>query len=118
MITNNKVEHIEDEVFDAEHGRVGDDPSGGGIDAPANKMSDSTTQIVTSKQNELEDLQMKFDTMSQIIRKELEHFDFVMNEEFQAAFSAYNSNYFNLIDRSRAPTSLSVAMPENESRLI
>ena len=46
--------------------------------------------------------------MSQVIRKELEHFDFMMMEEFQKEFSAYNSNYFNLIDRSRAETSLSM----------
>ena len=51
---------------------------------------------------------MKFDTMSQVIRKELEHFDSMMIEEFQKEFSAYNSNYFNLIDRSRADTSLSM----------
>ena len=88
-----KAESAADEVFDEQVG--------------AKKVSGSTAEVF-SPEKELEDLEIKFDTMSQIIRKELEYFDLMMNEEFQSAFSAYNSNYFNLIDRTRAATSLSI----------
>ena len=88
-----KTDTVADEVFDEQGG--------------AKKVSSSTAEVF-SPEKELEDLEIKFDTMSQIIRKELEYFDLMMNEEFQTAFSAYNSNYFNLIDRTRAATSLSM----------
>ena len=73
-----------------------------------NVEAHGSTSKVFNPGKELEDLEIKFDNMSQVIRKELEHFDFMMMEEFQKEFSAYNSNYFNLIDRSRAETSLSM----------
>lgn len=72
------------------------------------KDLNGSTSKVFSPEKELQDLEIKFETMSQVIRKELEHFDSMMVEEFQKEFSAYNSNYFNLIDRSRADTSLSM----------
>ena len=72
------------------------------------KDVNGSTSRLTPPTKELEDLEVKFDTMSQVIRKELEHFDSMMVDEFQKEFSAYNSNYFNLIDRSRADTSLSM----------
>ena len=92
-----KTDNVTEEVFDDQ----GD----------AKKVSGSTAEVF-SPQKELEDLEIKFDTMSQIIRKELEFFDLMMNEEFQTAFSAYNSNYFNLIDRTRAATSLSMVQEQ------
>ena len=86
-------ENAAEEVFDKE-----------GVSKDVN----GSTSKVFSPTKELEDLEVKFDTMSQVIRKELEHFDSMMVDEFQKEFSAYNSNYFNLIDRSRADTSLSM----------
>ena len=91
------IEDIGEEVFDKEG---------------TSKEVNSSTSKVFSPKKEVEDLQIKFDTMSQVIRKELEHFDSLMIEEFQKEFSAYNSNYFNLIDRSRADTSLSMIKEE------
>ena len=91
------IEDIGEEVFDKEG---------------TSKEVNSSTSTVFSPKKEVEDLQIKFDTMSQVIRKELEHFDSLMIEEFQKEFSAYNSNYFNLIDRSRADTSLSMIKEE------
>ena len=86
-------EHATEDVFDKE-----------GVSKDVN----GSTSKVFSPKKELEDLEVTFDTMSQVIRKELEHFDSMMVDEFQKEFSAYNSNYFNLIDRSRADTSLSM----------
>ena len=87
------TENVTEDVFDKE-----------GVSKDVN----GSTSRLTPPTKELEDLEVKFDTMSQVIRKELEHFDSMMVDEFQKEFSAYNSNYFNLIDRSRADTSLSM----------
>ena len=59
----------------------------------------------------IEELTMKFDSMSQTVRRELEHFDFILKEEFEQAFSSYNSYYFNSINKSREATSGSLAAP-------
>ena len=77
------------------------------------KEVNGSTSKVFSPEKDLEDLEIAFDTMSQVIRNELEHFDSMMIEEFQKEFSAYNSNYFNLIDRSRADTSLSMVKEQD-----
>ena len=49
---------------------------------------------------EIEKIQVGFDKISQTIRRELGHFDFVMQDEFQEAFTAYNSVYWGSINRS------------------
>ena len=93
LLKTKAVDDVKEEVFDKD-----------GVSKDVN----GSTSKVFSPEKELEDLEIKFDNMSQVIRKELEHFDSMMVEEFQKEFSAYNSNYFNLIDRSRADTSLSM----------
>ena len=49
---------------------------------------------------EIEKIQTDFDKLSQSIRRELEHFDFVMREEFQEAFEAYNHQYWRSLRKS------------------
>ncbi len=44
---------------------------------------------------EIEKIQVRFDKISQTLRRELEHFDFVMREEFDNAFTAYNASYWD-----------------------
>merc|ERR1712038_1196328 len=48
--------------------------------------------------------------MSQTVRRELEHLDFILKEEFEQAFSSYNTYYFNSINKSREATSTSLAL--------
>ncbi len=43
---------------------------------------------------EIEKAQAQFDKLSQAVRRELEHFDFVMREEFGEAFEAYKTTYW------------------------
>ena len=47
---------------------------------------------------------LKFNKVSQTIRRELEHFDFVMREEFEEAFKAYHESYWRAM---RAPKKIS-----------
>lgn len=49
---------------------------------------------------EIEKIQVQFDKVSQTIRRELEHFDFVMKDEFEEGFSAYNSTYWHTLKKS------------------
>ena len=42
--------------------------------------------------------------MSQTVRRELEHLDFILKEEFEQAFTSYNTYYFNSINKSREAT--------------
>lgn len=51
--------------------------------------------------DEIEKIQKEFDKMSQIIRRELEHFDFVMREEFEETFTAYNSRYWQSLSQTK-----------------
>lgn len=43
---------------------------------------------------EIEKIQVGFDKISQTIRRELEHFDFVLRDEFEEVFRAYNTRYW------------------------
>ncbi|TRY71580.1 hypothetical protein TCAL_11295 [Tigriopus californicus] len=43
---------------------------------------------------EIEKIQVSFDKISQTIRRELEHFDFVLRDEFEEVFRAYNTRYW------------------------
>lgn len=46
---------------------------------------------------EVERLQKDFDKISQTIRRELEHFDYVMKGEFEEAFKAYKASYWKTL---------------------
>ena len=50
-----------------------------------------------SVSKQMRKLHRRFESVSQTIRRELEHFDFVMKEEFENAFASYNSKYFKAI---------------------
>ena len=63
-----------------------------------------------SEEKAIEALTLKFESMSQTVRRELEHLDFILKEEFEQAFSSYNSYYFNSINKSREATSTSLAL--------
>ena len=63
-----------------------------------------------SEEKAIEELTLRFDSMSQTVRRELEHFDFILKEEFVQAFSSYNSYYFNSINKSREATSQSLVL--------
>ena len=63
-----------------------------------------------SEEKAIEELTLKFETMSQTVRRELEHLDFILKEEFEQAFSSYNTYYFNSINKSREATSTSLAL--------
>ena len=57
-----------------------------------------------SEEKAIEELTLKFETMSQTVRRELEHLDFILKEEFEQAFTSYNTYYFNSINKSREAT--------------
>ena len=63
-----------------------------------------------SEEKVIEELTLKFESMSQTVRRELEHLDFILKEEFEQAFSSYNTYYFNSINKSREATSTSLAL--------
>merc|ERR1711902_462405 len=57
-----------------------------------------------SEEKAIGELTLKFETMSQTVRRELEHLDFILKEEFEQAFTSYNTYYFNSINKSREAT--------------
>ena len=63
-----------------------------------------------SEEKAIEELTLKFESMSQTVRRELEHLDFILKEEFEQAFASYNTYYFNSINKSREATSTSLAL--------
>ncbi len=48
----------------------------------------------------IESIQGHFDKFSQTLRRELEHMDFVMREEFRDVFDAYNAAYWQAISKT------------------
>ena len=55
----------------------------------AGDNSEAPIEEVTEESSDLDDIEKKFNTISQTVRRELEHFDFVMREEFEKAFGSY-----------------------------
>ena len=63
----------------------------------------STTPIeeTTSEKSDLDEIEKKFNTISQTVRRELEHFDFVMREEFEKAFGSYSDTYWSSLHKTK-----------------
>ena len=55
--------------------------------------------------------QVTFDKLSQTMRRELEHFDNVMKEEFSETFSAYHSQYQTSINNTSTSNNTSPTAP-------
>ena len=53
-------------------------------------------------QEELEGATNKFDSLNQNMRRELEHFENVMMDEFNKAFNIYNRKYDKTMFRNKA----------------
>ena len=49
----------------------------------------------------LDEIEKKFNTISQTVRRELEHFDFVMREEFEKAFGSYSATYWSSLSKTK-----------------
>ncbi len=62
---------------------------------------------------ELERTEQKFAAINQTVRRELEHFDFVMREEFEKAFAAYSATYWSSLSKTKV---LNLDMTANSSR--
>ena len=56
---------------------------------------------VDETSSDAEKAQIKFDNLSQTLRRELEHFDFVMREEFEKAFAAYSATYWSSLSKTK-----------------
>ena len=67
------------------------------------KKDDSEAPIeeITNEVSDLDKAEEKFNAVSQTLRRELEHFDFVMREEFEKAFAAYGATYFGSLSKSK-----------------
>ena len=57
--------------------------------------------ISADETNSVENAQIKFDNISQTLRRELEHFDYVMREEFEKAFAAYSATYWSSLGKTK-----------------
>lgn len=67
-----------------------------GSEAPIEEFNQETDE-----KSELEKLELKFSNLSQTVRRELEHFDFVMREEFEKAFAAYSATYWSSLSKTK-----------------
>lgn len=64
--------------------------------------TDATSEVaITDGKSDLEALESKFESVNQTVRRELEHFDYVMREEFEKAFSAYSATYWTSLDKTK-----------------
>lgn len=80
------------------------------------------TQLQTArkgkKKESLEDIgaiQSKLDKLSQTIRRELEHFDYTMRDEFEESFGAYNATYWASLHKTRRNTTAVVERATSRS---
>ena len=67
----------------------------------AGDNSEAPIDEITEDNSDLEEIEKKFNTISQTVRRELEHFDFVMREEFEKAFGAYSATYWNSLTKTK-----------------
>lgn len=63
--------------------------------------SEAPIEEITNEISDLEKAEEKFNAVSQTLRRELEHFDYVMREEFERAFAAYGATYFGSLSKSK-----------------
>ena len=72
--------------------------------APLKEASSEAPVIGVDEQtatSSLDRAQIKFDNLSQTLRRELEHFDFVMRDEFEKAFAAYSATYWSSLSKAK-----------------
>ena len=72
--------------------------------APLKEASSEAPVIGMDEQSatsSLDRAQIKFDNLSQTLRRELEHFDFVMRDEFEKAFAAYSATYWSSLSKTK-----------------
>ena len=72
--------------------------------APLKEASSEAPVIGVDEQtatSSLDRAQIKFDNLSQTLRRELEHFDFVMRDEFEKAFAAYGATYWSSLSKTK-----------------
>merc|ERR1712029_1819 len=90
----------EDEEDEEDSDTEDEDDSEEETDEDEDEMANSKSQpISVSKQ--MKKMHRRFEKVSQTIRRELEHFDFVMKDEFEQAFANYNAMYFNALTNPR-----------------
>ena len=62
----------------------------------------SEAPVIDADENSfVEKAQIKFDYISQTLRRELEHFDYVMRQEFEKAFAAYSATYWSSLSKTK-----------------
>ena len=72
--------------------------------APLKEASSEAPVIGVDEQtatSSLDRAQIKFDNLTQTLRRELEHFDFVMRDEFEKAFAAYSATYWSSLSKTK-----------------
>merc|ERR1712088_179485 len=67
----------------------------------AGDNSEAPIEEVTEETSDLDEIEKKFNTISQTVRRELEHFDFVMREEFEKAFGSYSDTYWSSLHKTK-----------------
>lgn len=90
-----EAEEAAEEEGEDEDEEESDEDEGG-----ESETGDDSTTSQKSGTKEMRKMQKRFNTVSQTIRRELEHFDVVMKEEFEEAFSSYNFRYFKAMPTS------------------
>ena len=65
------------------------------------ETSEAPIEEITNELSDVEKGEEKFNGVSQTLRRELEHFDYVMREEFEKAFAAYGATYFGSLSKSK-----------------
>lgn len=65
------------------------------------ETSEAPIEEITNELSDVEKAEEKFNGVSQTLRRELEHFDYVMREEFEKAFAAYGATYFGSLSKSK-----------------
>ena len=63
--------------------------------------SEAPIEEITEENSDLDEIEKKFNTISQTVRRELEHFDYVMREEFEKAFGSYSATYWSSLSKTK-----------------
>ena len=79
--------------------------------------SEAPIEEITEENTDLDEIEKKFNTISQTVRRELEHFDFVMREEFEKAFGSYSATYWSSLSKTKV-LDISDTTPQHHTEML